>query len=61
MNERNLHSTLDELIAARDGIDRAINLITSIIPSSSEKDLSLQLAELEGWAEMEKYMSGRNS
>ena len=59
MDKQELESALDELRVARNYIDRAISAISDLLYEPTSQELSLQLAELEGWAEMEKYMSGR--
>lgn len=57
MNKEELKAALDALCAARDKIDRAIEQLDDLLHIPTPQELSLQLAELEGWAEMEKYMS----
>lgn len=59
MNKEELQAALDALCAARDKIDRAIEQLDDLLHTFTPQELRLQLAELEGWAEMEKYMSGR--
>ena len=57
MDKEELQAALDQLIAARDNIDRAIESINDLMYTPTSQELSLRLAELEGWTEMEKYMS----
>ena len=59
MDKQELQAALKELRIARDNIDRAIASLNDLLHTPTPQELSLQLAELEGWAEMEKYMSGR--
>lgn len=59
MSKEELQAALDELRIARIYIDRAITSLTDLLHTPTPQELSLQLAELEGWAEMEKYMGGR--
>lgn len=59
MNKEELKAALHALCAARDKIDRAIEHLNDLLHTPTPQELSLQLAELEGWAEMEKYMRGR--
>lgn len=59
MRQEELQDVLDELHLARHYIDRAITSLTDLLHAPSSNELSLKLAELEGWAEMEKYMSDR--
>jgi hypothetical protein len=61
MNKEELKAALDELRVARNYIDRAISAISDLMCQPTSQELSLQLAELEGWVEMEKYMSGRKA
>lgn len=59
MDKEELAVALDELVAARDSIDRAITAIKDILHTPTAKELRLQLAALEGWSEMDKYIRGR--
>lgn len=59
MNKEELKSALDSLYAARDQIDRAIEQLGEMLYTPTSEELSLRLAELEGWSEMEQYMGGR--
>lgn len=59
MDKEELKAALDELRIARTYIDRAITSLTDLLHTPTEHELRLQLAELDGWAEMEKYMRGR--
>lgn len=59
MDKQELKAALDELRVARNYIDRAMSAISDLLYEPTSQELSLQLAELEGWDEMEKYMSGR--
>ena len=59
MNKEELQAALDALCTAREKIDRAIEQLDDLLHTLIPHELRLQLAELEGWAEMEKYMSGR--
>lgn len=59
MNKQELQSALDELRVARNYIDRAITTLTELLHTPTEHELSMRLAQLEGWSEMEKYMRGR--
>ena len=59
MDKNELKAALDELRVARNYIDRAMSAITDLLYEPTSQELSLRLAELEGWEEMEKYMRGR--
>ena len=59
MNKEELKAALDALCTARDKIDRAIEQLGDLLHTPTPQELSLRLAELEGWAAMEQYMSGR--
>jgi hypothetical protein len=59
MNKEELKAALDALCAARDKIDRAIEQLDDLLHTPTPQELSLQLAELEGWSAMETYMGGR--
>ena len=58
MNKEELKAALDALCTARDKIDRAIEQLGDLLHTPTPQELRLQLAEIEGWAEMEKYMRG---
>lgn len=59
MNKEELQAALDELRVARNYIDRAMSAISDLLYEPTSQELSLRLAELEGWAAMEQYMGGR--
>lgn len=59
MNKEELKAALYALCTAREKIDRAIEHLNDLLHTPTSQELSLQLAEIEGWSAMEKYMSGR--
>lgn len=59
MDKHDLQAAINELRSARAKIDRSIEQLEEILHTPTAHELRLQLAELEGWDEMEKYMSGR--
>lgn len=59
MNKEELKTALDALCTARDKIDRAIEQLVDLLRTPTSQELSLQLAEIEGWSAMEKYMGDR--
>lgn len=59
MDKEELKAALDALCTARDKIDRAIEHLNDLLHTPTSQELSLQLAEIEGWSAMETYMSGR--
>lgn len=59
MDKEELQAALDALCTARDKIDRAIEQLDDLLHTPTPQELRLQLAELEGWSAMEKYMKGR--
>ncbi len=61
MDKQELQAALKELRIARDNIDRAIASLNDLLHMPTAQDLTLRLASLEGWAEMEKYMSKREA
>ena len=59
MDKQELKAALDELRVARNYIDRAMSAITDLLYEPTSQELSLRLAELEGWSDMDKYIRGR--
>lgn len=59
MSKEELKAALDALCTARDKIDRAIEHLNDLLHTPTSQELSLQLAEIEGWSAMEKYMRGK--